>query len=48
MKLIRDTIIQSVIDNVDYCENSTQTGDENNYCQEDIEAGVRNVDKWKC
>ena len=36
----RDTIIQSVIDNVDYCDNSAQPGDENNYCQEGIEAGV--------
>ena len=47
----RDIIIQSVIDNVDYCDDSTQAGDENNDCQEGIEADVKemlmngNVDK---
>ena len=39
----RDTLIQSVTVNVDYCDNSTQTGDENNYCQEGIEAGVEEM-----
>ena len=38
-----DTIIQSVIDNVDYCDNSTQTGDENYYCEEGIEIGVQEM-----
>ena len=36
----RDTIIQTVIDNVDYCDDSAHPGDENNYCQEGIKAGV--------